>query len=67
MTALTAPLVATTTVEKLLLALSRALAEHAHARMQARVVRADATAQRAVLLTKTRRPVFEAESYLRVR
>ncbi|CAH0198164.1 hypothetical protein [Microbacterium sp. Bi128] len=67
MTALTAPLVTATTVEKLLLTLSRVLADHAHARMHARVARADATAQRAVLLAKTRRPVFEAESYLRVR
>lgn len=67
MTALTASLVTPTTVERLLLALSRVLAEHAHSRMSARAVRADATAQRDALMADSRRPAFEAESYLRVR
>jgi hypothetical protein len=67
MTALTAPLATPTTPERLLLALSRVLADHAHARMRARATRADVTAQRNAALASAQRHEFAAETYLRVR
>lgn len=67
MTALTAPLATPTAPERLLLALSRILADHAHARMRARVMRADVTVRREAALAVGARPEFAAEAYLRVR
>ena len=67
MSALTAPLATPTAPERLLLALSRILADHAHARMRARAARADVTAQREAALAAGARPEWAAEAYLRVR
>lgn len=67
MSALTAPLSTPTAPERLLLALSRILADHAHARMRARAARIDITVQRETALAAGARPEFSAEAYLRVR
>jgi hypothetical protein len=67
MTTLTVPLATPTTAEKLLLAASRLLADHAHARMRARAERAEGTAQRNAAIAAAQRPPYEAEMYLRVR
>ncbi|MCT2087392.1 hypothetical protein M3D75_14820, partial [Microbacterium enclense] len=60
MSALTAPAVTPTTPERLLLALSRVLADHAHSRMRARATRADVTARREAALAVGQRPDFQA-------
>lgn len=67
MSALTAPLVRPTTSERLLLGLSRVLADHAHARMAARTARLDVDVRRDLAVAAGQRPEFQAEFYLRVR
>ncbi|SIR52356.1 hypothetical protein [Microbacterium sp. RURRCA19A] len=67
MTALAAPLATPTTSERILLALSRVLADHAHARMHARATRADVRSQRDAAVAAGQRLDFQAEAYLRAR